>query len=103
MRIVIAPDKFKGSLTARDVATAIAAGLRQAVPDVNLLLLPIADGGDGTVDAFVAAGYEPITATVCGPTGHPVSARFGSSATPRWSSWPKPQDSASCRAGPPLR
>jgi glycerate 2-kinase len=50
-RIVIAPDKFKGSVTATQVAVAIAAGLRAELPGAELVTLPVADGGDGTVDA----------------------------------------------------
>jgi glycerate kinase len=50
-RIVIAPDKFKGSVTATQVAAAIAAGLRAELPGAELVTLPVADGGDGTVDA----------------------------------------------------
>jgi glycerate 2-kinase len=76
MRVVIAPDKFKGSLTAAEAAEAIAAGLRRARPKVEVVLAPIADGGDGTVDAAVAAGYERVPVTVAGPTGEPVTANF---------------------------
>ena len=53
MRIVIAPDKFKGSLPATEVAAAVAAGLRSAAGDAELVTMPVADGGDGTVDAAV--------------------------------------------------
>jgi glycerate 2-kinase len=74
--VVIAPDKFKGSLTAPQVAARIAAGLRAARPDVPLVTLPVADGGDGTVDAAVAAGFERVEAVVPGPTGEPVTASY---------------------------
>ncbi|HET6503163.1 MAG TPA: glycerate kinase [Amycolatopsis sp.] len=70
-RVVIAPDKFKGSLSADRVAEAIAAGLRRAVPSVEVLECPIADGGDGTVAAAVAAGFEHIPVVATGPTGEP--------------------------------
>jgi len=73
---VIAPDKFKGSLTAVEVAEAVAAGLRTAAPDVELRLTPVADGGDGTVDAAVSAGFERRRAQVRGPLGTPVSAEY---------------------------
>jgi glycerate kinase len=76
MRVVVAPDKFKGSLTATEAAKAIAAGLRQARREIDVVLAPIADGGDGTVDAAVAAGYERVPMTVTGPTGEPVDAAF---------------------------
>lgn len=74
--VVIAPDKFKGSLTAPEVAAHVAAGLRRARPDLPLTLLPVADGGDGTVDAAVAAGFARRTAVVAGPTGDPVRAAY---------------------------
>ena len=76
MKIVIAPDKFKGSLPAAEVADAIAAGLRAEWPEAELVTVPVADGGDGTVDAAVAAGLERVPVTVDGPTGEPVSASY---------------------------
>ncbi len=72
MKIVIAPDKFKGSLPAAEVAAAIAAGVRAEWPEAELVTVPVADGGDGTVDAAVAAGLERVPVTVDGPTGEPV-------------------------------
>jgi glycerate kinase len=74
--IVVAPDKFKGSLTAPQVAAAVARGLREAAPDVPVRLLPVADGGDGTVDAAVAAGFVRVGRWVTGPVGRPVPASF---------------------------
>jgi glycerate 2-kinase len=76
MKIVIAPDKFKGSLPATEVAAAIAAGLRAELPAAELVTVPVADGGDGTVDAAVAAGFERVPVTVDGPTGEPVRASY---------------------------
>jgi glycerate 2-kinase len=76
MKIVIAPDKFKGSLPAAEVAGAIAAGLRAEWPEAELVTVPVADGGDGTVDAAVAAGLERVPVTVDGPTGEPVRASY---------------------------
>ena len=76
MKIVIAPDKFKGSLPAAEVADAIAAGLRAEWPEAELVTVPVADGGDGTVDAAVAAGLERVPVTVDGPTGEPVHASY---------------------------
>src|SRR5688500_15820501 len=55
MRVLIAPDKFKGSLTAAQAADAIARGVRETLPNSELDLCPVADGGEGTVDALVAA------------------------------------------------
>jgi glycerate kinase len=74
VRIVVAPDSFKGSLSAEEAAVAIAEGIARALPDAELLLRPIADGGEGTVAAALRAGYLPLTARVSGPDGHPVEA-----------------------------
>src|SRR5580693_4616884 len=76
MKIVIAPDKFKGSLPAAEVAAAISAGLRAEWPEAELVTVPVADGGEGTVDAAVAAGLERVPVTVDGPTGEPVRASY---------------------------
>ena len=56
--VVIAPDSFKGSLSAQDVAQAIADGVRRALPDAQVRLCPMADGGEGTLDAMLAQGGE---------------------------------------------
>jgi glycerate kinase len=78
MKVVIAPDSFKESLSAQAVADAMAAGVRRAAPDAEIDLCPMADGGEGTVDAMVAAtGGEIRTARVHGPLGRPREARFG--------------------------
>ncbi|MCU1688128.1 MAG: glycerate kinase [Jatrophihabitantaceae bacterium] len=69
MRVLVAPDKFKGAATAAQVGAAIAAGLRDADPSIDVDVLPIADGGDGTVDAALAAGFEPQRIRVRGPVG----------------------------------
>ena len=76
MRVVVAPDKFKGSLTAREVADRVAAGIAAVVPDVDVVRVPVADGGDGTVDAALAAGYERVPVRAQGPTGQPVDTAF---------------------------
>jgi glycerate kinase len=75
-RVLVAADKFKGSLTAVEVGEHVAAGLRTVLPDLAVEALPVADGGDGTVDAAVAAGFERRTVTVTGPLGEPVEAAF---------------------------
>ena len=72
--VVIAPDKFKGSLSAAEAAERIAAGVRRAAPGTDVRTLPVADGGEGTVLAALAAGYRRVEATVSGPTGQPVRA-----------------------------
>ncbi|MET7682084.1 glycerate kinase [Streptomyces sp. NPDC005423] len=74
--MLIAADKFKGSLTAVEVAERVTAGLRRSVPDLDVRALPVADGGDGTVDAAVAAGFERRELAVAGPLGHEVTAAF---------------------------
>ncbi|MCX5043010.1 glycerate kinase [Aldersonia sp. NBC_00410] len=76
MRIVVAPDKFKGSLGAAGVAGALAAGIHAEQPDWTVVEVPVADGGDGTVDAFVAAGWSAVEVEVDGPTGVPHPARY---------------------------
>ncbi|MEV4737126.1 MULTISPECIES: glycerate kinase [unclassified Microbacterium] len=76
MRIVIASDKFKGSATGPEVAAALADGIHDVLPDAVVEAVPVADGGEGTIDAALAAGFSPVDATVTGPTGEPVVARF---------------------------
>jgi glycerate kinase len=78
MKIVIAPDSFKESLSAPEVAAAIARGWQQVFPDAECLLRPMADGGEGTVDALLAAvGGERRECRVRGPMGAPVAAHWG--------------------------
>ena len=72
--VLVAPDKFKGTLTAAEVAAAVAAGLLRERPDLDVVTVPVADGGDGTLAAAVAAGFEPVAVTASGPTGEPVRA-----------------------------
>ncbi|MGD0558037.1 MAG: glycerate kinase [Streptosporangiaceae bacterium] len=79
--VVIAPDKFKGTLTSARVAQHLATGLAAARPDVGTIEVPVADGGDGTVDAAIAAGYRRIGIGVRGPTGKAVSAAFAFDGT----------------------
>ncbi|MFF8606006.1 glycerate kinase [Streptomyces sp. NPDC015346] len=75
-RVLVAADKFKGSLTAVQVAERVTAGLRRVVPELEVETLPVADGGDGTVAAAVAAGFERREVRVTGPLGEPVTAAF---------------------------
>ena len=76
-RLLIAPQEFKGTLSASEAAAAMAEGLRQASHDVVLDVAPLADGGPGTVDALLAAGRgERRFATVRGPLGAPVKAAW---------------------------
>jgi glycerate kinase len=76
MRILIAPDKFKGSLTAAEAAAAIAEGALRVYPDAETIQFPVADGGEGTLDAAVAAGYEERLNAVVGPILAPVGAAW---------------------------
>ena len=75
--IVIAPDSFKGSISADAAATAIATGLRRVWPDADLRLRPMADGGEGTLDAVLSHGGTRRTARVAGVSGAPLDAGFG--------------------------
>ena len=78
MKIVIAPDSFKDSLSAEKVADAIAAGLADVFPHAQLVKCPMADGGEGTVEAIVAAGNGQLRRNqVQGPLGAPVEAHWG--------------------------
>src|SRR3990170_8208969 len=78
MRILVAPQEFKGSLTARRAAEAVAAGLRRTLPNAELDLLPLADGGPGPVDALVeATGGRYVETEVHDPLGRSVRARWG--------------------------
>ncbi|MFE7562483.1 glycerate kinase [Kitasatospora sp. NPDC057500] len=73
-RVVVAPDKFKGTLEAAEAAARIAAGIRRAAPGVEVHELPVADGGEGTLAAALAAGFVRVPVEVAGPTGVPVDA-----------------------------
>ncbi|MFE7983622.1 glycerate kinase [Streptomyces cellulosae] len=74
--MLVAADKFKRSLTAVEVAERVTAGLRVVRPDLRVEALPVADGGDGTVAAAVAAGFERHEVTVSGPLGDEVTAAY---------------------------
>ncbi|MDR3436507.1 glycerate kinase [Telmatospirillum sp.] len=78
MKIVIAPDSFKESLTALEVAMHIEHGFRQVFPDADYVKLPVADGGEGTVEAMVAATNGKIMhVAVTGPLGDKIEAFYG--------------------------
>jgi glycerate 2-kinase len=78
MRFVAAPNPFKGSLGAPAAAATMACGVRDAVPGAEVIEVPVADGGEGTVEALVAArGGELVTVPARGPLGEPVYATFG--------------------------
>lgn len=78
MKIIVAPDKFKGSLTAEEAAAAIARGVRRVLPRAEILQVPVADGGEGTMRALVkAARGRVVRRKVVGPLGDTVTASFG--------------------------
>ncbi len=78
MRIVVAPDSYKGSVSALGVAEAMERGIHAVFPDAEVLKVPIADGGEGTVEALVAATGGRLQHTeVPGPLGEPVRATWG--------------------------
>src|SRR5438445_6026731 len=78
MRIVIAPQSLKGSLTAAEAGLAIARGVLVVYPEADIAIVPVADGGEGTVQALVdATGGTIVQQTVTGPLGEPVNAFFG--------------------------
>src|SRR5580704_2201582 len=82
LRVVAAPDKFKGSLSALEAARAIARGFEAGAPGTfETEIVPMADGGEGTVDAFVASGAKRVLARVDGPLGLPVEAAFALEGT----------------------
>jgi glycerate kinase len=78
MKVVVAPNSFKGSLSAAEAAAAIARGVREALPDAEVVEVPVADGGDGTVEALVSARKGTfLDVEVEGPLGAPVQATYG--------------------------
>ncbi|WP_319242830.1 glycerate kinase [uncultured Propionivibrio sp.] len=78
MRIVVAPDSYKGSVSALDVANAMARGIQKVFPDAEVCKVPIADGGEGTVEALVTATAGQLkTSEVTGPLGSRLPAQWG--------------------------
>src|SRR6266536_3390645 len=75
--VVVAPNSFKGSLAATEAAAAIASGLRRVWPQADVRLRPMADGGDGTLDAVLSVGGERRVARVSGAAGEPIDAAYG--------------------------
>jgi glycerate kinase len=80
-RVLLAPDKFKGTLTAAQVAGHLETGLRSVLADVETVVVPVADGGDGTLAAAEAAGFTLVPLTASGPTGMPCPSRWGRRGT----------------------
>ncbi|MFG1906749.1 glycerate kinase [Kribbella sp. NPDC048928] len=79
MRVLVASDKFKGTLTSAEVAEAVGAGVRRVCPDATVVGVPVADGGDGTLAAAVASGYTLVPMVASGPTGEPVQSGYARS------------------------
>lgn len=77
MHVLIAPDSFKGSLTAREVAEAASLGIHQADPVATTTIVPMADGGEGSIDALRPVLTKEIPLSVSGPTGKPVETSYG--------------------------
>src|SRR6185369_2254655 len=104
MKIVIAPDSFKESLSAPEAAAAIEAGFREIFPLADYITLPLADGGEGTVAALVAAtGGAIVPVTVTGPLGEPVQAFYGLSGDGRTAVVEMAAASGLALVPPPLR
>ena len=78
MNVVIAIDSFKGSLTSWDAGTAAGEGLRKAIPDANVTVFPVADGGEGTVEALVQGlNGRKRRITALDPLGRPIDCEYG--------------------------
>ena len=78
MKIILAPDSFKGSLTAQDACRFMEEGVRRVFPDATIESIPLADGGEGTLDALLqAAGGSRREIPVQGPDGREVTAGWG--------------------------
>jgi glycerate kinase len=78
LKIIIAPDSFKGSISAMDAAKAIERGIKRCMPDAVTVPIPVADGGEGTLDCLIAAaGGVKVSEIVTGPLGKPVQAEYG--------------------------
>ena len=77
MKIIIAMDSFKGSLSSMDVVNSVAKGIRKVLPEAELVTLPIADGGEGTVDTFLSAmGGRKYQVSVSDPIGRTTAATY---------------------------
>ncbi|MEV5961508.1 glycerate kinase [Kribbella sp. NPDC051952] len=76
MKVIVASDKFKGSVGSDEVAAAVGRGVRRVRPDATVVSIPVADGGDGTLSAAIASGFELVPVTASGPTGELVRSGF---------------------------
>ena len=100
MKIVVAMDSFKGSLSSLEAGEAAALGIREVYPDARIVVRPLADGGEGTVDALVPGLNGQLRhVTVTGPAGRPVCASYGIIQEKKlllWK-WLRPQGLRLCR------
>ena len=77
-KIILMPDSFKGTYTSSEICSTIQEAIHSVFPDCNVISIPVADGGEGSVDCFLkAVGGEKIFVTVSGPTGEPIKAYYG--------------------------
>jgi glycerate kinase len=81
VRIVLAPDKFKGTLRAADVAASLAEGIHVIRQDAEIVTIPVSDGGDGLLEAFEVVGFERVRVIASGPTGTPVRTHYARRGT----------------------
>ncbi len=75
-RVLLAPDKFKGTLTAAAVADHLIAGIRSVLPEVEIVVVPVSDGGDGLLEALERAGFTDVPVVASGPTGVPGDTKY---------------------------
>ncbi len=75
-RVLLAPDKFKGTLTAAAVADHLTSGIHSVRPEVEVVVVPVSDGGDGLLDALGRAGFADVPVVASGPTGEPGETRY---------------------------
>ncbi len=78
MKIVVAPDSFKGNMTMLEVSDVMASGIKRVFPDASIEIIPVADGGEGTTEALAEGlGGKMIDVSVMGPMGKPMLATYG--------------------------
>ncbi|WP_085504955.1 glycerate kinase family protein [Thalassobacillus devorans] len=76
MKVLIAPDSFKGSLSAYEVGQAAGSGVKRVFPDAEMISVPMADGGEGSIEALSSLGVQEIPVTVTGPSGETVHTSY---------------------------
>ena len=101
--VIVALDKFKGSIDAAQATAALTRGLLRTRPDLPVRRCPVADGGDGTLDALVAAGFRRVPVTAEGPTGEPGDHELRRRGDTPSSSWRTSPGSVRLPGGPRAR